>query len=422
MPTPNTSLYYLHPTALSIQAGANGNDNDLAVTAVRGAKFKLYSPEIPNLGYEDNEFQQWTITARNKRFLDNDAYYIYARLNKLTKSDGIIVFSKNEYVLSENTTATDFRRPDGSISPGLPAAQLQNDRQNYWWVLIGEVSAVSDDSDSSSEDTTARTVDFSTGILGTTQWNNSWEEVVDEVPVRVEVTNSRTGMADTPFLEWGETISLTASLIKRWTTDITTEVKHWSLTRNTGSETADTAWNDEMADEIAEAESDSSDSDSSAGGGRVVIDAEGHLTVLISFNDTRNDLGTAGVDPVFTFTAYDAEGNILASMLQMVYKDAPAEREWIYYRNSTNSCPNPNTSTSGWTSEMQGVTETLKFEFGSYRDKPRKATAWSSYRFPAILVSHFGERGTDGDGAEYVFARSITKTPPQIQEIGRAHV
>ncbi len=391
--------YYLHPSALSVQPGANGSVNDLAVTMVAGARFRLYYPDIDSkdsLGYRDNTFQEWTMTASNKRFRDNDRYYIFARLSKTDKT-GYIVFSKNDYILSAATTT----------AGGLPAAQTECDRTNYWWVKIGEVAAVVDD---------ARAVTINTGVLGTTQWNNQWDEILSEIPTRIEVVQDGTGVTDAPWMMRGDTIDFTATVIHRWTTDISDTVHHWKVTRNTGNDTADTIWNNEIKHDLEYNTHI-----------KAYVDSDHHLHLKLSYTSEVNDLGDATVDPVFTITAYSAatesDDNIIASVNQVVYKDAPPQREWIYFQSATNSYGTPpnmiatgevNPSgiadgdddeknqdhwvPNGWTGKQYGVSDSNKYEFGSWRDSEKKSGAWGPFSTP-IITNHFGQDGKPGENA-----------------------
>lgn len=94
-----------------------------------------------------------------------------------------------------------------------------------------------------------------------------------------------------------------------------------------------------------------------------------------------------------------------------------ADRDFIYKRTIKNE--NPGTpegeNKDGWTDNPQGVgydenTRTLWIsEWVSVRSKvDGEWTAWS----PAVLWSHYGSNGTDGDGVEYIFAVSQTKQAP----------
>ena len=112
-----------------------------------------------------------------------------------------------------------------------------------------------------------------------------------------------------------------------------------------------------------------------------------------------------------------------------------ADREWIYFRSSEASYGTAPASITtdrngvsrsasyiashddfvpqGWSDNPQGVDSTNAFEYASFRDKERGASTWGAFQTP-ILWSHFGQRGMDGDGVEYVFVKTQTDTPPTI--------
>lgn len=113
------------------------------------------------------------------------------------------------------------------------------------------------------------------------------------------------------------------------------------------------------------------------------------------------------------------------------------EREWIYKRQSSSTASIPSSSgtgtvngvstvygntiddwvPSGWTDNPQGVTINEPYEFACYRDKARGATTWGPFvgvQGSPLLWSHYGERGTDGDGVEYVFIRTKKNVAPTL--------
>lgn len=91
--------------------------------------------------------------------------------------------------------------------------------------------------------------------------------------------------------------------------------------------------------------------------------------------------------------------------------------EFIYLRN-TGSTPSKPTSVntddympSGWTDNPQGITETYKYEWVCVRTKPSGTDTWSAFSTPVIWAK-WGDKGTDGDGTEYVFKRTEVETAP----------
>ena len=110
--------YYIAPSNISIIPNCNGTPNDLAVSITRGTRIKVYYPYINDLDTKDAQFQEWTLSGRNRRILYADKpYTIYARLNKLLNNNAYLVFApkvqdaatgewKDPYVLSPNTSST----------------------------------------------------------------------------------------------------------------------------------------------------------------------------------------------------------------------------------------------------------------------------------------------------------------------------
>ena len=108
------------------------------------------------------------------------------------------------------------------------------------------------------------------------------------------------------------------------------------------------------------------------------------------------------------------------------------EREWIYKtftQQQTFSSNNNNPSywnisqqsdylgPNGyqWSDNPQGVSIKNKFEYTSYRDY--KNGSWTKFSQP-ILWSHYGVNGIDGDGVEYCYIRTKSKSIPEVQDNG----
>ena len=91
--------------------------------------------------------------------------------------------------------------------------------------------------------------------------------------------------------------------------------------------------------------------------------------------------------------------------------------EFIYLRN-TGSTPSKPTSVntddyvpSGWTDNPEGITEIYKYEWVCVRTKPSGTGTWLAFSTPVIWAK-WGDKGTDGDGTEYVFKRTEVETAP----------
>ena len=187
-----SSVYYIAPSAISIVPNCNGTTSDLAVTISRGAKVRVYYPDIADLDISiaTNTYIEWTIKGRNRRLAKSDKpYAIYARLKKTDLTDGYLVFAAKEpdttagewmdpYTLSPNTsstagtTTTDRSNGKHTWKP-IPSRQAEKGRSDYWWLKLGDVSAPAEGK---------RTVTLDTGILGTEQYNNGWRLNPDDLP------------------------------------------------------------------------------------------------------------------------------------------------------------------------------------------------------------------------------------------------
>lgn len=221
-------VHYIAPSAISITPNANDSANDIAVHIVRNTKIKVYSRGIVDMDSQAADYQEWTLTGRNRRLADDTApYTIYARLNSTNKDDAYLVFAKKVYALgiwTDKYTALSFDGTSGRLYNG------------YWYVRLGDVPAPVDGK---------RTVDLDTGILGTEQFNSEWVANPDPLPLRVElsVTVNDEDAGPTPYVYWGETLVLTAMLKEGWTSDEKDRFDHWEIVRDTGNTQADNTWN-----------------------------------------------------------------------------------------------------------------------------------------------------------------------------------
>lgn len=237
--------YYIAPTAISISPNANGSANDLAVNVVKGTKIKVYSLGISALGYSDTTFQQWTLTGRNRRLADNSKpYSIYARLAKTNKEDGYLVFAPK---VADGDKWLD-KYAYVTIG-GLATGTANKNSEDYWYVKLGEVSLPTNN---------ARTVTLDTGILGTDKFNTDWNIDPDQMPLRIELsaTIESKDAGDRPYVEWGKRLVLQAKLLEGWANANVQRFSHFTIQRNTGNASADTAYN--YPDEKSDSENPSS--------------------------------------------------------------------------------------------------------------------------------------------------------------------
>lgn len=94
--------------------------------------------------------------------------------------------------------------------------------------------------------------------------------------------------------------------------------------------------------------------------------------------------------------------------------------EFIYLRNTGDTPSKPVSENkddyvpSGWTDSPSGITATYQYEWVCVRTKPSGSGTWSAFSTPVIWAK-WGDKGTDGDGTEYVFKRTeVEKAPDAI--------
>lgn len=230
-------VHYIAPSAISITPNANESHNDLAVYVARNTKIKVYAPKA-GIDTIDSNYQEWSLNGRNRRLLDSEKpYTIFARLSKTDKSDGYLVFAPK--TLREGEWIDKY----SSVTLNGLSVLYQNngfdvivDDMSYWYIRLGDVSLPAE---------SQRTVTFDTGILGTDQYNEEWELKPDSLPLRVELgcTIDDEDAGPTPYVGWGKSVVLNASLVEGW---INTEIErfdHWVIERATNDPAADAAWN-----------------------------------------------------------------------------------------------------------------------------------------------------------------------------------
>ena len=223
-----SKVHYIAPSAVSITPNANGSPNDLAVYVARGSKIKVYSPKA-GIDLVDASFQEWTMRGRNRRLGDSTKpYTIYARLFKRDKSDGYLVFAAKiqrdgRWIDKYSCVTTE----------GLSVLYQDNGfdvvvaDDNYWYIRLGDVSL---------PDSGKREVTLDTGIVGTDQYNEEWNQDADTVSRRLTVTQSLLGL-----IGRREAQTVTFAVMYGWD-DVTADYR-FSVARFSGDVAADSAWN-----------------------------------------------------------------------------------------------------------------------------------------------------------------------------------
>lgn len=91
--------------------------------------------------------------------------------------------------------------------------------------------------------------------------------------------------------------------------------------------------------------------------------------------------------------------------------------EFVYLRNTGDTPSKPASENkddyvpSGWTDSPSGITATYQYEWVCVRTKPSGSGTWSAFSTPVIWAK-WGDKGTDGDGMEYIFQRTEVETAP----------
>jgi hypothetical protein len=89
-----------------------------------------------------------------------------------------------------------------------------------------------------------RTVTLDTGILGTEQYNESWNQDPDSLPMNIiiDATVGNKTVGQSPYVYWGDELVLTATLREGWSGAASERFDHWRIARSTGDADADAAW------------------------------------------------------------------------------------------------------------------------------------------------------------------------------------
>lgn len=223
-------VHYIIPSAISITPNCNSSVSDLAVYVARGAKIKVNSKKA-GIDTAGGSYQEWVLTGRNRRLADSTVpYTIYARLRKTDKTDGYLMFVPQQQVSGEWKDKYPYVTIDG-----LYRDVYGSESSDYYYVRLGDVTLPGAD---------GREVILDTGILGTEQYNEEWNLNPDNLPVRVDIgcTIDDEDAGPTPYVYFGKTLVLTASLQEGWSDTDVERFDHWEIARNTGDATADAAW------------------------------------------------------------------------------------------------------------------------------------------------------------------------------------
>ena len=220
-------VHYIAPSSIGITPNCNGSANDLAVYIAKDTKIKVYSPKA-GIGTDDSSYLEWTLTGRNRRLNNSEAgYTIYARLTKSGDKTGYLVFAPKT---EQGGDKYNYVTINGLTS--INGAQTASD---YWYIRLGDVSL---------PENNQRTVTLDTGILGTDLYNNDWVLNPDTLPLRIELgcTINDEDVGLTPYVYWGQSLVLTATLVEGWTGTDILRFDHWEITRSTDNGEPESDW------------------------------------------------------------------------------------------------------------------------------------------------------------------------------------
>lgn len=223
-------IYYIAPSDISVIPNANNSPNDLAVYIARNAKIKVLATKA-GIGTSNANFQEWTISGRNRRLADSaKPYTIYARLPKNDRTGGYLVFAPMVEHNGELVDKYPYLTLEGVKDTGSGFSAGDN-----WYIRLGDVHEPVEGQ---------RTLEIDTGILGTDAYNSEWLLQRDELPLRVEVncTIQDEDAGPTPYVYWGQTLTLTAMLKEGWADDAADRLHHWEITRHSGDDNIDASW------------------------------------------------------------------------------------------------------------------------------------------------------------------------------------
>jgi len=265
--------YYIDADSIDIRYAAYAGPDRFTANLRDDAAVLVYVPEVPRLGYRsDGSYLSFHLQGGGNRLIKNRNQrkcYIYVCFPKNFQEFGDTAY------LAFNPTRIPISVETADFTPTPEALALM--QENYY-IQIGTIYA--DDN-----------IELDTGALGTIAQQNAWQEKLNEVPTRIEVTyeladHTILPNGETPHMDWGTSLKMNARLLQEWATDVTKQVDHWLIVRDSGDAVADAAWN---------------------------ATATFTGSIDLSFNQSRNDIGTTGEETKFTLTAYTADDTAIAT-------------------------------------------------------------------------------------------------------------
>ena len=133
--------YYINESALSFVENDLGDPNKIAVGLVSGTVIMVHIKGIIDYAADGN-YQKFPLEAYSTNLVNNELYYIYARIDK-TSQKALVIYSNNVYSIDGSSSGEESVQPKG----------------NSYYIKIGEVTAT----DGSSK----RELTYDSGLLGT---------------------------------------------------------------------------------------------------------------------------------------------------------------------------------------------------------------------------------------------------------------
>lgn len=172
---PQNKTYYINPAYLTFVENSGYGANLIQVSASSSCYISVYDP-ANGIGYSDADrnYQRWKVTAYNNKFPDNEAWYIYVRLERKSTSALVMYDKVLRGVKGGEITVSKDEQGNDVYTEG------ESTQEVYWFIRIGDVTAT--------DGTTIRRITYDTGYLESDEGKNStdpndmWELIQGTTP------------------------------------------------------------------------------------------------------------------------------------------------------------------------------------------------------------------------------------------------
>lgn len=172
---PQNKTYYINPAYLTFVENSGYGANLIQVSASSSCYISVYDP-ANGIGYSDADrnYKRWKVTAYNNKFPDNEAWYIYVRLERKSTSALVMYDKVLRGVKGGEITVSKDEQGNDVYTEG------ESTQDVYWYIKIGDVTAT--------DGTTIRKITYDTGYLESDEGKNStdpndmWELIQGTTP------------------------------------------------------------------------------------------------------------------------------------------------------------------------------------------------------------------------------------------------